>query len=154
MALEVPAWGTTTTVQLLWSAAPQTCRVIWDALPIEKPAFHARRSGKELFVLADPFEIPEPESLRRRLSAGDVLFVHFPPLWADDHPDFTRGEEGIFDIAAIYGDDALLRGPDAPVCGNLFGRIVAEDLQAFQRICHRMWMEGTQDVVLRRAPAE
>jgi len=151
IVIEVPAWGTATPIQLLWDEAPETCEAICRALPIEKPAFHARRSGKELFVLTDPFKLPPHENRRLQLHDGDVLFIHFPPTWTDDHPDFTRSADGIFDIALIYGEDALLRGPDAPVEGSLFGRITPDHREKFRSICRRMWMEGTQDVVLRRA---
>jgi hypothetical protein len=149
MMLEVPAFGTETPIRLLWEEAPRTCAAVWDALPVRKPAFHARRSGKELFVLADPFANPGAENLRMRLAAGDVLFIHFPPTWSDDHEDFTRSDAGLFDIAVIYGADALLRGPEGPVEGNLFGRIPDERQAEFAALCQRMWLEGLEEVVLR-----
>ena len=150
LLFEVPAYATATRIELLRDEAPRTCRAVWDALPIEKPAFHARRSGKELFVLADPFKNPGPENTRLRLAGGDVLFVHLPAVWKDDHPDFTRSDAGIFDIALIYGDDALLRGPVAPIEGNLFGRVASADLPKLVELCERMWREGTELVRLRR----
>jgi hypothetical protein len=148
--LEIPEYETATPVDLLWDQAPRTCASIWNALPIAKPAFQARRSGKELFILADPFELPGEENLRFRLAGGDVLFVHFPPDWSDEHADFNRSEAGLFDIAFIYGADALLRGPASPVEGNLFGRIPDADLPAFAEACRQMWLGGMRDVVLRR----
>ncbi|HYI98183.1 MAG TPA: DUF3830 family protein [Thermoleophilaceae bacterium] len=148
--LEVPAYGAAVGVELLWDDAPRTCAAIWSALPIVKPAFHARRSGQELFLLADPFDNPGPENQRLEVAAGDVLFAHMPPSWTDDHEDYTRGELGLFDIALIYGPDALIRGPEAPVAGNLFGRVV-EDLPALAEICTRMWLQGCENVTLRRA---
>lgn len=153
MVLEVPAYRSTIEIDLLWEEAPHTCRAVSEALPIAKPAFHARRSGKELFVLVDPFGNPGPENLRLRLAAGDVLFIHFPPAWKDDHAEFTRSGEGLFDIAAIYGADALLRGPEGPVEGNLFGRIREEHLPDFAAVCRRMWLEGAEDIVLRAKEA-
>lgn len=146
--LEVPAYDAAVRVELLWDDAPRTCAAIWSALPIVKPAFHARRSGQELFLLADPFENPGPENGRLKVAAGDVLFAHMPPSWTDDHEDYTRSDEGLFDIAVIYGPDALIRGPEAPVAGNLFGR-VADDLPALAEICARMWLEGCEDIALR-----
>lgn len=147
--LEVPAFGAAVRVELLWDDAPRTCAAIWSALPIVKPAFHARRSGQELFLLADPFEHPGPENERLKVAAGDVLFAHMPPSWTDDHEDYTRSDQGLFDIAVIYGADALIRGPEAPVEGNLFGR-VTDDLSALAEICTRMWREGCEDIALRR----
>jgi hypothetical protein len=148
--LEVPAYGAAARVELLWDDAPRTCAAIWSALPIVKPAFHARRSGQELFLLADPFENPGVENERMAVEAGDVLFAHMPPSWSDDHEDYTRGEQGLFDIAVIYGADALIRGPEAPVAGNRFGRVV-DDLPLLAEICTRMWLEGCQDIALLRA---
>jgi hypothetical protein len=148
--LDIPAYGSATPIDFLWEKAPRTCEAVWNALPIHKPAFQARRSGKELFILADPFELPGEENSRLRLAGGDVLFVHFPPDWRDEHADFTRSQAGLFDIAFIYGDDALLRGPDSPVRGNLFGRIPDSELEAFAEVCQDMWLQGMQDVVLRR----
>lgn len=149
--LEVPAYGAAVGVRLLWDDAPRTCAAIWAALPIVKPAFHARRSGQELFFLADPFEEPGPENERMELAAGDVLFAHMPPSWPDDHELYTRSERGLFDIAVMYGPDALLRGPEAPVAGNVFGRVVDEDLATLAEICTRMWLEGCEDIALRPA---
>lgn len=148
--LEVPAYGAEVRVELLWDDAPRTCAAVWSALPIVKPAFHARRSGQELFFLADPFDNPGAENERAEVEAGDVLFAHMPPTWTDDHEDYTRSELGLFDIVVIYGPDALVRGPEAPVAGNRFGRVV-DDLPALVEICTRMWLEGCEDIALRAA---
>lgn len=148
--LEVPAYGAAVRVELLWDDAPRTCAAIWSALPIVKPAFHARRSGQELFFLSDPFENPGVENARLAPEPGDVLFAHMPPSWSDDHELYTRSEQGLFDIAVIYGPDAMLRGPDAPVAGNRFGRVV-DDLPALAEVCTRMWLEGCENIALRRA---
>ncbi|MEX1142429.1 MAG: DUF3830 family protein [Thermoleophilaceae bacterium] len=143
LLVAVPAYDAAIRVELLWADAPATCAAIWAALPIEKPAFHGRRSGQELFVLADPFEPPGRENARRVVNAGDVVFVHLPPGWTDHHPDFPSAEHGLFDIAFIYGSDACVRGPEGVVDANLFGRVLAEDRAALARVCERVWLEGT-----------
>jgi hypothetical protein len=148
--LEVPAYGAAVRIELLWDQAPRTCAAVWSALPIAKPVFHGRRSGQELFLLADPFEDPGAENQPPSLASGDVLFLHLPPTWTDDYEQYTRSEQGMFDIALIYGPDALLRGPDAPVPANRFGCVV-EDLPALAEIGTRMWLEGCQDAALLRA---
>lgn len=148
--LEVPAYGVAVSVEMLWDEAPRTCAAVWSALPIAKPVFHGRRSGQELFLLADPFEDPGAENQPPNLTAGDVLFVHLPTTWADDHEQYNRSEQGLFDIALIYGPDALLRGPDGPIAANRFGRVV-DDLPALAEIGTRMWLEGCQDGALLRA---
>lgn len=148
---EVPAYGAAVRVELQWDAAPRTCAAVWDALPIVKPVFHGRRSGQELFFLADPFENPGPENERLALEAGDVAFAYMPPSWTDDHEEYTRDERGLFDIAVIYGPDALMRGPDAPVAVNRFGRVVEDDLAELAEIGTRLWLEGCENIALRRA---
>lgn len=149
--LEVPAYDAAVRVELLWDDAPRTCAAVWSALPIAKPAFHGRRSGQELFFLADPFENPGPENARIAVEAGDVAFVYMPPSWRDDHEEFTRDDRGLFDIAVMYGPDAMMRGPDAPVTVNRFGRVAGEDLPGLAEIGSRMWLEGCENIALRRA---
>lgn len=155
MLLDVPAYAAAIPIELLWEDAPQTCAAIWAELPIEKPAFHGRRSGKELFVLADAFAtVPERENGTERVRAGDVLFLHLPPAWKDTHEAYTASPAGLFDIAFIYGSDALVRGPDGPVEGNVFGRVVGPALEDLARVCERMWREGVEDVRLARTGGE
>ncbi len=149
--LEIPAFGTKVRIRLLWEEAPRTCAAIWGQLPIEKPAFHGRRSGQELFVLADAFDEPGPENSVERVDAGDVIFVHLPPSWEDRHADYTDTDAGLFDIAFVYGPDALLRGPSEVVTTNLFGRVEEPDLPALAGACSRMWLDGGRDVRLIRA---
>lgn len=151
MALKIPAYDEEIRIELLWDQAPRTCAAVWAELPIDKPAFHGRRSGQELFILADPFESPGSENARATVRAGDVVFLYLPPDWTDEHPDFPQDERGMFDIAFIYGPDALVRGPHGLVEANLFGRVVAEDLPRLAAACERMWLEGMEQVRLCRA---
>lgn len=151
MVLEIPAYGEEIRIELLWEQAPRTCAAVWRALPIDKPAFHGRRSGQELFVLADPFDQPGSENARAAVRPGDVVFLYLPPDWTDAHPDFPRDERGMFDIAFIYGPDALVRGPGGVVEANRFGRVLAEDLPRLAAACERMWLEGMEEVALREA---
>lgn len=150
MMLEIPAYGERFEIELLWDEAPRTAAAVWAALPIEKPGFHGRRSGKEVFLLADPFENPGRENTRLELDHGDVMFVYFPPDWSDDHPDFTRGEEGLFDIAFVYGEDAMLCGPEQPLRANHFGRVRSDQLERLAAACDRIWREGGETLLLRQ----
>lgn len=149
MLLAIPIYETRTVIELLWQQAPRTCRAVWDALPMRYPAFHARRSGKELFILPDPLPVREPENATATCRGGDVFFLYLAPTWSDDHPDFNRTEQGLFDIAFIYGDDALLRGPREVLAGNLFGHIV-DGLDSFAETCERIWLHGSTEVVLEK----
>jgi hypothetical protein len=81
--------------------------------------------------------------------AGDVFFLYLPPTWSDDHKDFNRSSVGLFDIAFIYGDDALLRGPNEVLAGNLFGRI-GDGFNDFARACEFIWLRGSTELVLER----
>jgi hypothetical protein len=155
MLLDVPAYAAAVPIELLWDEAPRTCAAVWAELPIVKPAFHGRRSGQELFVLADEFaSVPGPENSTNRVRAGDVAFLHLPPTWTDRHEQFTVSASGIFDIAFIYGPDALLRAPEGPVESNIFGRVVGPPLEDLAGVCDRMWREGARDVRLARTGGE
>lgn len=147
--LKVPALGSTSVVRMLWDEAPETCKAVWDALPLVQPVFHGRRSGKEVFILTDPLPVPEAENSTAVGHTGDVFFLRLPPTWSDDHQDFNRSDKGVFDMAFIYGEDALLRGPNEVLSGNLFGRIV-EGLEEFSSACEEIWLHGTQDLAMER----
>ena len=151
--LTFPAIGTKAIVDLLWKKAPRTCEAVWNALPMQYPAIHGRRCGKELFILTDPLPMRVPENATTICRPGDVFLIYLPPTWSDDHEGFNRTPEGLFDIAFIYGEDALLRGRglNEILAGNLFGRIV-EGLSEFGKACDHIWVHGGID--LRLEPSE
>lgn len=149
ICLELPGSGCWFEIELLEREAPRTCQAIWEALPIEAEAFQARRSGKELFMLTDPIPYTEAENATSQCSPGDVFYVYLPVDWEDRHDAYAVHPSGLYDIAFIYGADALLRGPEGPVAGNLFGRI--RDHAVFAAACEAMWLTGSQRLALRRS---
>src|SRR5712691_8689213 len=152
--LTIPAFETRAVIELLGDEAPRTCQAIWQALPLEYPAFHGRRSGKEVFILVDPLEMTEPENSTVDCRGGEVFLLYLPPtLYVGEHQDYRRTSQGMFDIAFIYGEDALLRAPFEVLPGNLFGRFV-EGLADFAAASERLWMEGSQAIRLDRESEE
>ena len=40
--------------ELMEDEAPETCKLVWEMLPIENNVIHGRYSGAEVFILVEP----------------------------------------------------------------------------------------------------
>ena len=123
--------------ELLEQEAPETCRVIWDRLPLEADAVHAIYSGSEIAFFIPQDIVIEPENQTSRTIPGDVAFYHHPP-------GVTYGWlDGITEICWFYDRDSRPTMPDGPVSMNIFARIVGDPV-AFYSVCHRIRREGAK----------
>jgi len=126
---------------LLEDAAPRTCRAVWDALPLEGDAFHARWAGREVYSLFPPFASdPGQENSIIHPIPGDLLYIPVSES-AVDLPPARRTGQSFVDLALFYGRNAFLLGPDGFMPGNLFAT-VTENLAGLAAAGESIWREG------------
>jgi len=58
---------------LLENEAPKTCNLIWNSLPLEGPAIHAKIAGPEFWFMVPLFQ-DELENPTKEQDAGNVCF--------------------------------------------------------------------------------
>lgn len=149
------------TAELLETAAPNICKLVWDALPIENPVFHVKRSNNEVFALYKPFSDTQPELEHATIFPipGDLAYFHLPPYKVTNYvtalkkylPDGlteTAQETGLADIGLFYGRNSFLFGPLGPGPGSVFARII-EGLDEMAAACNDIWYAGAVEEKLR-----
>jgi hypothetical protein len=141
---------------LLEDEAPRTCRLVWDALPLEGETFHAKWAGRELYTLVPPLgPSPGQENAVIMPIPGDVLYFDVSPD-SIDLPLAMRRKypKGLVDLAVFYGRNNLLLGPAGFMPGNLFATIT-DGLAEYARACGELFREGMVDerFVIRRVEA-
>ncbi|MSP12984.1 MAG: DUF3830 family protein [Chloroflexi bacterium] len=130
---------------LMDDLAPKTCEAIWQALPQEGDAFHAKYASNEVFTLVPPFAHPDPGLENPTLVPipGDLLYFYFPPGLIK-RPDVRAlaDQSGITDLAIFYGRNNFLFSPQTgPTPGNLFATVV-ENFEAMAQACDNIWRAG------------
>jgi hypothetical protein len=136
---------------LLEEAAPRTAGLIWEALPLEGPAYHARWAGREVYTLVPPLAAePGSENATINPIPGDLLYLRVEPDSVDLPPAMRTGAFKV-DIALFYGRHNYLRGPAGDMPGNLFATIT-ENLEGLATACTSIWYEGAvgERMILRR----
>ena len=136
--------------------APRTCAVLWDSLPLEGPAFHAKYARNEVYALVPAFgEDPGVENPTITPIPGDLVFFSFD-AWqlsaashgydAENAPD--AGQRTV-DLAIFYARNNLLLNPDFGfVPGNVFGT-VTEGLAEFAEAAQDVWRAGSKGESIR-----
>ena len=137
--------GVQCVAELLDDLAPRTCEAVWQALPQEGNAFHAKYASNEVYTLVPPFAAEEPGMENATLVPipGDLLYFFFPPGRVKI-PDMREvaDRSGVVDLAIFYGRDNLLFSPSmGPVPGNRFATIT-ENFEEVVRACDNIWREG------------
>ncbi len=123
-----------TRVEPYESEAPQTCKAILNALPVEGVFKQARFAGEEIWC-DDALELFIPqENATIHPKPGEIGYA--PPL---------ERSEVANSIAIVYGEATL---SDAV---NIFGRVVEEDLPKLKALGEKVWLEGKQIVRLEHA---
>jgi hypothetical protein len=126
---------------LLDAEAPLTCDAVWNALPLEGDAYHARWAGREVYTLVPPLATdPGRENATIMPVGGDLLYFEVDAASIDIPPDRRTGQPFI-DIALFYGRNNLLLGPAGYMPGNLFATIT-ENLEGLAAACESIWREG------------
>ena len=126
---------------LLEEEAPLTCDAVWNALPLEGDAYHARWAGREVYTLVPPLGAdPGKENATIMPIGGDLLYFEVDAASIDIPPERRTGEPFI-DIALFYGRNNFLLGPAGYMPGNLFAT-VTENLEGLAEACESIWREG------------
>jgi hypothetical protein len=125
--------------RLLDEEAPTTCAAVWDALPIQGEVKRSAFSGLVMFVSTD-VSVTEPENAKvYGLCPGDMsFFINVHRLALDHQINWVFGPAAMRDV----GGDTLM---------NHFARIVEGDLDELAQIGDRVWTQGVENVVIRRA---
>src|SRR5436190_41932 len=102
---------------LLDERAPETCRLIWEHLPLEGRTVHGMYSGPELFIRADHLPPAPPENQIHRALPGDVGF------WYQEGGRFYGGPAPVAEVVFIYNRGAAIMGADGvPTWVNCFAQ--------------------------------
>jgi hypothetical protein len=127
--------------ELLETQAPRTCDAVWDALPFEGEALHAKWAGHEIWTAMPAIPLPGPENQTIFPLPGDVLFFHFPGA--------SYVGEDVYDFALFYDRDSVCFGPQGFIPGNRFAAVV-DNLEGLQEACRRIHREGSEAIRVER----
>ncbi|QIS21540.1 DUF3830 family protein [Nocardia terpenica] len=153
--------GVTCRARLLDAEAPHTCNAVWDALPQEGDAFHAKYARNEVYTLVPRLTAaPHRENPTVTPIPGDVCLFDFEP-WEIGNPayGYTPGStahatQGATDLALFYGrNNLLINGDMGWVPGNVFATI-EEGLADIATACNTLWLRGVEGETLAFARAE
>ena len=82
--LLIEVGGEKATVKLLWSEAPQICQTLWDSLPLESTAHHAKLCNHEYMA---QLRLEAPAENFKEVRIGDLGWWERKQtlnLWYDD----------------------------------------------------------------------
>lgn len=117
--------------QFYRDAAPQTVDAFTRELPFSRLFFHARISGREIWIDDAPLlDVPQ-ENATVFAEPGEIVIAPVKPT-----RNKITGCIGIF-----YGEGKLLD------CGNIFGKVFEEDLPALEKLGDDIWRHGAQELV-------
>lgn len=140
--------GVSCRARLLDDAAPRTCAVVWDALPVAGQAYHGKYARNEVYTLLPPLGSPGRENTTVTPIPGDVCFFDFDagdignPAYGYDESGQANSPLGATDLAIFYGRNNLLVNGDVGwVPGNVFATI-EDGLAEMATACNDLWMAG------------
>lgn len=141
--------------RLLDDEAPLTCAAVWDALPQEGDAFHAKYARNEVYTLVPRLTAaPHRENPTITPIPGDVCLFDFEP-WEIGNPAYgyepgseAHHAQGATDLALFYGrNNLLINGDQGWVPGNVFATI-EEGLADIATACNNLWLRGVEGETL------
>jgi hypothetical protein len=122
---------------LLEEQAPETCRMIWEHLPLEGRTVHGMYSGPELFIRTDHLPPVRPENQIHRPQVGDMGF------WYQEGGRFVNNPHAVSEVVFIYNRGAAIMGPDGQTTWvNLFAQIRPAGAEAFYAAAKKVRTEG------------
>lgn len=144
--------GGVVTASLLEKEAPETCKVVWEKLPVEANVLHAILAGQEiLFDFPMPHELL-PENETNRVEPGYLMAAVPANARVEGKNTLT---EGCFTFCIFYGIGRPRKfGPggtgDQTMDLNLFG--VCNNLDILQTVGKRIRVYGTEKVKASQVP--
>ena len=140
--------GVSAVADLLDEQAPETCRIIWEHLPLEGRTVHGMYSGPEVFIRADHLPPAPPENQIHRALPGDVGF------WFQEAGRYASSPHAVAEIVFIYARGAAIMGPDGqPTWVNMFAQIRPEGADAFYAAARKVRAEGPRTLRIERSHA-
>ncbi len=135
--------GVTASARLLREQAPETCRAVFDALPVTGTARHGIYSGSEVYLVLPEILTPPREHATTIVGPGDVAF-----LTVEKGSGYGI-EEAYSEVCWFYDLDATPSMPEGPIAVSVFARL--HDADAFLAMCRRMRLEGAKKLEIARA---
>ena len=137
LVLSIPEQSVSVVADLLDDAAPETCDLIWEGLPIEGTLIHGMYSGPELFIVLPGFPAVVAENQVQRALPGDVGYWHNP---AGVH---AAAPNEVAELVFVYDRGVSIKGTDgSDTWVNLFARIRVAEAADFFAVCKRRRREG------------
>ncbi|MBM7458352.1 DUF3830 family protein [Rhodococcus coprophilus] len=142
--------GVSCRARLLDAEAPLTCEAVWNTLPQNGSAFHAKYARNEVYTLVPRITAaPRRENPTVTPIPGDVCLFDFEP-WEIGNSAYgyepgseAHAAQGATDLALFYGrNNLLLNGDVGWVPGSVFATI-EDGLPALAVACNDLWTEGT-----------
>jgi hypothetical protein len=126
---------------LLEKKSPQTCQIVWEALPLTSVVRHSRWSGREVNFEIKTTNKPKKENQTIFTSIGEVVYWREWPL---------ESEPKVSEVLAIYygAEHTRSHRGDEPV--NVFAQIDHNFLGLLEAIGERIWLNGTERVRVER----
>jgi hypothetical protein len=122
---------------LLEDRAPETCALVWDALPLEGRLVHGMYSGPELFIVLDGFPGVADENQVHRALPGDVGYWHL------DGGLHASSFKEVAELVFVYDRGAAIKGSDGHDSWiNLFAQFRMNEADAFLSVAKRSRREG------------
>ena len=144
IVLSYPELGISAEAELLEDAAPATCRLIWDRLPVENQTVHGMYSGREVFVIIDPPQAVKEENLVNLPLPGEILYFH------QEGGVYIEADDPYAEICVIYGRSVQLKGEGGiPTFANCFARMIG-DWSEFAAACAQVRWQGPRRLRVER----
>jgi hypothetical protein len=138
--------------RILEEKAPTTAQAFADLLQtsaIETTGKHAMYTGKEVSIQLPKrscestlLHEPPKENLTCFPQPGDILYTFMPAYAWGGIP------QPIYDFGLFYGKEARTFFPAGWLPGNLFARIIDEDLEELEEIGRVIHLKGQQNIVI------
>lgn len=133
-------------VELREDEAPQTCKAILGALPLELAFINGQVSGDEAMAYMDPPNAlyVGPENLERHMLPGDVAYYYFPGPMEPRGSAVSTSTTDFSEIIYYYG--RRTRAHDFKL--NLFG-VMTEGKEEFCAASFSILPEGPIRILIR-----
>jgi hypothetical protein len=128
---------------LYWEKAPETCKALWELLPLTLEVGHAKFSGHALYVFPGISLKVMENSRCIGLLPGEILY----------NPHVTNSPPHPNELSFVYGL-AAMRDSFGYAAFNLIGKIKEDQIQGFVKIGERIDRKGNEGVVITKNNAE
>lgn len=137
--------GGSVTATMLEDMAPETCRIIWDSLPVDAKVLHAMWAGEEIFFDGFPISRDMPlENATNNVKPGSVMTG--ASFWVrDGQPCFKKGQTT---FAIFYGKGRPRKAVDETIDLNYFAQV--DDVEKMVEIGRRIRVQGSERITIRR----